>query len=337
MKTTDYPFAVQDEECFTYSGYVYCVGGDGPNANTTDSYGRTDAVFYARFRRRESASGRPQLPSPTLYLPALHGEWRAHLLHLCHIEGEWLYIRYGRLLCFAVTQRSRNMGSDKSAALCDGGMLSHRSIRILLRERLSYYAPLSSEGIGPWSNTTSIPVKYYAGYFTAESYIYFMGIPVYFAPASSSGIGPWESTTNYPNATHPGSCVSSSVHVYCLGGYGTNSSCFAEIGVPNPYALHLQNTPPFSNPEFLGPAWTGSGGCSTSFLTNGTFAGAPYFTADIDEAVVFNCLAAASTPTGCKTTVVSPTRTSYNYNMTVWYLDSSLGPSPSRHQLCLRA
>jgi hypothetical protein len=51
---------------------------------------------------------------------------------------------------------------------------------------------------------------------------------------------------------------------------------------------------------------------------NGVSAGAPCFTKDIDQAVVFDCLSEAKTAAGCKKTVVS-SDPAYNYELTVWY------------------
>ena len=69
-----------------------------------------------------------------------------------------------------------------------------------------YYAPISSTGIGTWSNTTSYPVEMYAaGCSISDGYIYCVGTrktaseaQVYYAPISSTGIGTWTSTTSYP-------------------------------------------------------------------------------------------------------------------------------------------
>lgn len=86
-------------------------------------------------------------------------------------------------------------------------------------------------------------------------------------------------------------------------------------------SLQQQNPPPFANPVYLMPSSNGTGECSVT--VNGTFAGAPCFGSSIGDAVVFDCLAAAGTPEGCTTTVVSPANAAYDYALTIWYPYSS--------------
>ncbi len=87
-----------------------------------------------------------------------------------------------------------------------------------------------------------------------------------------------------------------------------------------------QNPPPFVRSQYLVPAWSNGGGASV----NGV--GAPTFGNDVDEAVVFGCASEAATSAGCTTTVVSPSNTAYNYDMTVWYPCTS--PTPAGTNCC---
>jgi hypothetical protein len=178
----------------------------------------------------------------------------------------------------------------------------------------SYFAPLTASGIGTWQATTALPTAASAGQATAGSYIYTLSVPVFFASVSAEGIGPWKTTTNYPRSKSAATCVSTGGYLFCAG--AASGVYSARIGVSNPQALELENPPPFPRSDYLGPAWVDDGGCSVS--QDGVFAGAPCFSGDIDEAFVFDCASQASTPDGCKTTVVS-SDTRYNFDVTVWY------------------
>jgi len=56
---------------------------------------------------------------------------------------------------------------------------------------------------------------------------------------------------------------------------------------------------------------------------------APCFGGNITQAEVFNCLTAATTPTGCTQIVVNPSNASINYQITVWYPSVSQNNEPS--------
>jgi hypothetical protein len=196
-------------------------------------------------------------------------------------------------------------------------------------ESPSYLAPLSQYGIGYWSESSELPTRGYAIYTTAESYVYYFLTQVFYAQASTNGTSSWGTTTNYPDDSEPGYCVSAGAYVYCIGGangYGQASDAvyYAEVGAPNPNALHFENPPPYVYAQYLGPALNS---CSVSAPPYG-FAGAPCFTYNVDDAVVFDCAAAAATPAGCSTTVESPNNPIYNFNLTIWYPATSLAPGP---------
>jgi hypothetical protein len=192
----------------------------------------------------------------------------------------------------------------------------------------SYFAPLTASGIGAWQSTTELPTSVSAEYAAAGNSIYYLSIPVFFASVSAGGIGPWQTTTNYPQSLYPSNCFSSGANLYC-GSPVAGGSYFAPIGVPNPKALQLRNPPPFPRSEYLAPAWENGGGGSVS--AGGVTAGVPMFDKNIDDAVVFDCAAQASTSAGCTTTVVS-SNTAYNYDMTIWYPCTS--PSPAGANCC---
>jgi hypothetical protein len=107
--------------------------------------------------------------------------------------------------------------------------ISDSNIVYCVEGNQTYYAPLSSSGIGNWRVTTSYPFE--SGTCVASGgYIYCIageegGAPsdsVYFAQLSSSGIGRWTQTTSYPFALDYGpSCIASAGYVYCLGGNST--------------------------------------------------------------------------------------------------------------------
>jgi trimeric autotransporter adhesin len=94
------------------------------------------------------------------------------------------------------------------------------------------YAPISSAGVGNWTNTTLYPVPVdYENCVTSGSYVYCIGgtqyvggyswtsAAYYTSISPSGGLGVWTSTTVYPNGISPSPCVSSGGYVYCMNGF----------------------------------------------------------------------------------------------------------------------
>ena len=324
---TDYPIAIQDESCIQSSNYVYCVGG--VSGQSTDPYGGSPDVFYAPL----SASGFGQWTKTTSY-PYIAASPRCmtYSSTIFCIEdglngtnytnspkayyaplsangvGSWAQSSAAKTTtagCAAIGDVAYCFGGGNCAPIVNTDCYSP-----------SYSSKLSSSGLGTWNRTTDLPTAGFAAYVTAGPFIFVLTEPVFYAQVSASGIGPWEATTNFPDPGQAGACASNGNYLYCTS--ATNSDVyFTQVGAPNPSAFVLRNPPPFPRADYLAPAWSGTGGCSVT--VNGTFAGAPCFDRDIDNAVIFNCTVSAATPSGCKTTVVSPTNTAYNYDITIWY------------------
>jgi hypothetical protein len=91
-----------------------------------------------------------------------------------------------------------------------------------------WFAPISSSGIGNWSQTTPYPSNdYFPDCFAAGGYVYCIGgadsngnslTTSYFAPLTANGVGPWTQTTAYPVAATGQACAISAGVIYCVGG-----------------------------------------------------------------------------------------------------------------------
>ncbi len=105
-----------------------------------------------------------------------------------------------------------------------------------------YFAPLSGDGIGVWTTTSSYPTPIAQGSCVAFSgYVYCIGgatsspsynnptSSVYYAPLGSSGVGSWVATTSFPGLIYGQDCVTSGSEVYCIAGnfdYGSSPATF---------------------------------------------------------------------------------------------------------------
>jgi hypothetical protein len=324
----DYPEPIQSESCAVGGNFVYCVGGrvgGGDGGVTT-----TANVYYAPL----SSAG---IGTWTATTPFPHGT----VAQYCMIDAGYIYCistdpnastatpdaYYAPIASSGVGAWTQTAAPSTWTAACSavggyaycfGGGDCPPSGPGGDCYSPSYFAPLTANGIGAWKATTQLPTAAWYNTASAGSYIYYLSIPIFYASVSSDGIGPWQTTTNYPDSSYPSACTSSNGYVYCAN-QTAGASYFAQIGVPDPKALQLQNPPPFPRSQYLAPACNAEGSVSVSTPSGGTV-GAPLLQNDIDDAVVFDCASQAATAAGCTTTVTSPNEPSTcNYQMTIWY------------------
>jgi hypothetical protein len=231
--TDSYPIAVYDLSCNVYGDYVYCVGGAN-SAGTSQS-----AVYYAPILSPGIGAWISTTPYPT----AIHNQ-------ACRIFGGYIYCIGGNngggetdQACYAPIIASNAVGSwaattsyplnveDQACEVsngyiyCVGGWTPGGS-----STANTYFASLSSMGIGAWTPSTPYPTNtsdhktcsisnnYFdcAGGFTVEPNVV---NSTYYAPASYNGLGTWLQGQDYPGAWRSMSATSYNGHLYYVGGY----------------------------------------------------------------------------------------------------------------------
>jgi hypothetical protein len=226
--TTNYPIATYWQDCASYHGFVYCVGGQSSYSNvyyapisTTGVGTWTSGTSYpialtstpaacTTYNSFITCTGGNSIVN-TVYYAAISstgvGAWTAGTGYPANIIHHGCTLTNGYIYCVA--------GAYNSAYTSN-----------------AYYAPvLASNAIGTWSSTASYPLT--LGYQTctsANGYIYCVTganiiyyNSVYYAPVSTTGVGTWSSTTNYPIALYKLTCASYSNTIYCVTG-NTGSS-----------------------------------------------------------------------------------------------------------------
>jgi hypothetical protein len=328
VATTPYPAPpVNNPACVASQGYVYCVGQvyNGPNW-----YDYVQGVYFAPL----SSSGIGAWTQTTA-LP------RENFGGTCVASSGYLYCIYDQSNAYFAPISSNGIGAwtetvgpPEASAGCFGagdlvycvsaGSSAAGAGSSAFQEGPSYFAPMSDGGLGSWTATTALPTPIFSNFAVAGTKVYYLAVPTLVAALSPSGISSWTPTFNPPGSWWASTCFAYENYLFCVTP-GSDETYFVDIGQLTASSVEPNDPPPFSNPDFLGPAWSGSGGCSVS--ANGQSAGAPCFGGGIDWAVIFDCAAEAATSAGCKTTVVSELDTSYNYDMTIWY-PCSQAPGP---------
>lgn len=198
--TNSYTENIDSDACVQDYSNVYCVGGINW---ATSGGGILNSTIYAPLTK----NGIGTWTDTTQYPSNVYGE-------SCVESGNYIYCTGG------VNNTAQNIES-------------------------SYYAKLSTGGIGSWIKTSSYPFPVSEGSCTASNgYIYCVGggstirpyYPMssytYYATLTSSGIGQWKQTTSYPTPIQDQSCNSDGNYIYCNAGINTNSAENASYYAP---------------------------------------------------------------------------------------------------------
>ena len=236
-------------QCPAYNGFVYCIGGN------KEPGGTTSAVYFATIGSKGI------------------GSWKSTTPYPLKIRFDSCVPYYGFMYCVGGSP-SANRATNAvyyAAILAQGGLgkwyrtssypistwahcvISSGYIFCLsdyngkLITNLTYYAQVSSSGIGQWKSGPHYPITKEKMQCVASNNSMFCigggngvgGIDgnqavnnVYSAALSSSGFGPWKSVTSYPIAIKDHSCTTYNGFIYCVGGDDTkttNAVFFAQV------------------------------------------------------------------------------------------------------------
>ncbi|MCL5440695.1 MAG: hypothetical protein M1448_02330 [Candidatus Marsarchaeota archaeon] len=254
--TSTYPnfYPSQGTTCVSYSGYVYCVGGE-PIIFNLVIYASTKVDFASL-----STSGVGGWVSTTNY------PYNSFLIG-AGVAGAACVVSEGYIYC--VDGALDNVGGYTQDV---------------------YYAPLSASGVGAWQQTSSYPFPGVTSCATSNGYIYCVGgytnggninsgylSNVYYASISSSGVGAWQQTSTYPIPDAGASCTISNGYIYCIGGYNggfVSNAYYAPISSSGVGAWQQTSSYPeaSSGPSCIianGYIYCVSGQTSSSSFTNG--------------------------------------------------------------------
>ena len=236
VQTTSYPVGVDDVGCNIYGNHIYCVG-----TNDTLSENQT---FYARISGNGIGNwtAGPSYPVPTTYQSCSAYRGYIYCVGDWHIPSNYSYyakiLENGSLSRWSSTTRYPipfywgSCSINKGHIYCVGGPdVSHypgeADIQVMNSSNknysLTYFATVSANGIGAWSETTPLPRPFFLNGCSAyNNYIYCIGgLPnpgnAYYAPLSDSGIGNWSRTTSLPIDNQQGGCAIHLGYVYCVG------------------------------------------------------------------------------------------------------------------------
>lgn len=240
----NYPQQVGLQSCVSYAGYVYCVGGSYDDAgddiaasyfaplgsssigswNETTAYpipidsqacvASTGYIYCVAGNNESAGTNATAVPTDSAWFAQVSSSG----------IGAWKHTTpYPSSVAFP------SCAASSDDIFCVGGVdASNNGVNSV------YFAPLTSSGIGQWSQTTVYPMDAYGQtcVVTAGSIICIGGVPngttsasnaVYSAPVSSSGVGAWHKASNFPVGIET-ACTVAAGNLYCAGGYQDSST-----------------------------------------------------------------------------------------------------------------
>lgn len=243
QSTSSYPVRIAGQSCVVVNSNVYCFTGQAFTANSQYS---TNSSYYASLSPEGIGTWHnttpipqsfysPQCVSNDDYIYCVGGAGYFKGLYngssyYAHISNTGVITWY-KTTPYPLNVLDHQCVTDGNYIYCIGGsVFSQNATNPIYVTRLAYYASISSNGIGNWTNTTSYP-QLTAGpwsCFVYSSHIYCNGpsafagnATAYYAQESASGVGNWiASEPSLPYATGAG-CVTSSGHAYCESTIGT--------------------------------------------------------------------------------------------------------------------
>jgi hypothetical protein len=186
-----YPQDISGESCVLSSGYLYCTGGF--HDATADD---TASSYYAQLTPDGGV-------------------------------GTWYYAK-----AFPVSIDSASCVAASSYIYCIAGNNETDGTNGTVQPSdTTWYAALSSTGIGSWNQTSSYPAgTYLPSCAAAGDRVYCVGgvdsneNPLgnsYYAALGPTGIGEWVPTTSYPLPSTGQACDIAGGYIYCVGGATT--------------------------------------------------------------------------------------------------------------------
>ena len=241
---------VVGQACVESAGYAYCVGGEDFNDDPTSS------VYYAPisssgvgnwtlsanpypmaivFQACATSSGYVYCVGGTKdsqgddtaasyyapLSPAGAGPWVASTPYPVAVDALSCVTAAGGIYC--VGGENETAGTSASAVITNS----------------VWFAPVSAQGIGAWSQSVGYPAGiYYPNCTGAGSYVYCVGgenakddpqNATYYSYVTSSGMGAWAAAPGYPIQTIGESCATSYSVVYCVGGFQSGGATTAAV------------------------------------------------------------------------------------------------------------
>jgi hypothetical protein len=240
IKTTSYPNNITSDSCVSYGGYIYCVSGCclyGPRPTADDFYASLSSSGIGNWVKTTP------YPNPVLglscaasdgYIYCVGGYGTVGTLESDHVYyaqisstgiGKW-----NQTTNYPITVGAESCSVSKSYIYCVSGETSEGP----MPTNSSYYAQVSSSGVGNWTSGTTFPASELINpqsCVPSYGYLYCITGNDYYSHLSPD-MGAWIQTTNYPESPGPDTCVGYSQYLYCAGG-SSNSVYYSAISSPD--------------------------------------------------------------------------------------------------------
>ena len=235
-------YGVAGQQCVNSTTYIYCIGGQDLNGGPRSEIFSSPSISSSSSNITSWASDSVQYPQNihgqscvaySGYVYCVGGSYDDNAddvasSYYAPLSGDTVGT-WSAATAFPIPVDSQSCVASSGYVYCVGGNNETDGTNADSASSNSvWYAPLSSSGIGSWSQTTAYPGNlYFPTCFSSDSYIYCLGgadgnnnaqSTDYYATLSSTGVGTWTKTTAYVVQASGQACAISSGYIYCLGG-----------------------------------------------------------------------------------------------------------------------
>jgi hypothetical protein len=271
-KATSYPNNTTSDSCVSYGDYIYCVSGCclyGPRPTADDFYGSLSSSGIAKWVKTTP------YPNPVLGLSCAASDGYIYCVGgyetVGTLESNQVYYApissrgigtWNETTNYPVTIGAESCSIFNSYIYCVGGDTSKGPMPV----NSAYYAPVSSSGVGNWTNGTDFPASELINpqsCVPSDGYLYCITDNDYYSQLGPN-VGAWIQTTSYPDSRGPAACVAYAQYLYCAGG-SSNSVYYSAISSPGNTTTTTRGT--FSIPASTITLNSTSSSTSVSFPT----------------------------------------------------------------------
>ncbi|MDE1851200.1 MAG: hypothetical protein KGH69_00740 [Candidatus Micrarchaeota archaeon] len=239
---TPYPINVYDHACTSYNNEIYCVTGYNSGFITNTYYAPVSSTGIGAWTAGSAyplAAEHPTCVAYNGYIYCVGGDTATGIINQIYYApisstgiGTWTSTTNSYPISITISQCMTANGY----IYCVAGETTGGSMT-----SLTYYAPISSTGVGTWASTTAYPSSVgYHGCVNYNNYIYCVGgdttgsasngvSSTYYAPISATGIGAWNAGMSYPFTVWGHRCSTSNGYLYCVGGYASSTQDSAAV------------------------------------------------------------------------------------------------------------
>ncbi len=227
LQTASYPTNATGFSCVTNSSYVYCVGGYALTGNSLSN----KPAYYAELTANGISNWKETASYPGNFLGNDCVSGANHIYCIGYLnDGQDTYfanLTQNGIENWRPTSNYPLVNISELSCTPQSGYVYCIGMGADLNapSNSTYYANITSTGLGPWIQSSNYPVNLTAvpDCFGGSNFVYCLGgftNSSYYSYVNASGINGWRQSANYSESVIGNSCIEANTSdAYCVGGF----------------------------------------------------------------------------------------------------------------------